>query len=235
MTTGKTIALTRQTFAGKVMSLLFNMLSRLVITFLPSLTNVWLFASPWSFHGILQARILLGLPFPFPGGLPDPGIEPGIPALQADSLPSECTLYYFPSAPSWAPKSCSFRELAEMDHFFFPFSVSGVFFLSSSFEKCKLQKHGSVHLRAFEVMRTLVAGWMKKQEHPSMFCWVLGVYPSPVSVSRLIWCHIIVNPLQSHRSASPQWVLPPTGIFCGLKPYVILPNRQYEPQSKSHV
>ena len=35
MITGKTIALTRQTFVGKVMSLLFNMLSRLVITFLP--------------------------------------------------------------------------------------------------------------------------------------------------------------------------------------------------------
>src|SRR5574340_78903 len=35
MTTGKTIALTRQIFVGKVMSLLFNMLSRLVITFLP--------------------------------------------------------------------------------------------------------------------------------------------------------------------------------------------------------
>ena len=35
VTTGKPIALTRQTFAGKVMSLLFNMLSRLVITFLP--------------------------------------------------------------------------------------------------------------------------------------------------------------------------------------------------------
>ena len=35
MTTGKTIALTRQTFVGKVMSLLFKMLSRLVITFLP--------------------------------------------------------------------------------------------------------------------------------------------------------------------------------------------------------
>ena len=35
MTAGKTIALTRQTFVGKVMSLLFNMLSRLVITFLP--------------------------------------------------------------------------------------------------------------------------------------------------------------------------------------------------------
>ena len=35
ITTGKTIALTRRTFVGKVMSLLFNILSRLVITFLP--------------------------------------------------------------------------------------------------------------------------------------------------------------------------------------------------------
>ena len=35
MTTGKTIALTRWSFVGKVISLLFNMLSRLVITFLP--------------------------------------------------------------------------------------------------------------------------------------------------------------------------------------------------------
>ena len=35
MTTGKTRALTRRTFVGKIMSLLFNMLSRLVITFLP--------------------------------------------------------------------------------------------------------------------------------------------------------------------------------------------------------
>ena len=35
MINGKTIALTRQTFVGKVMSLLFNMLSRLVIAFLP--------------------------------------------------------------------------------------------------------------------------------------------------------------------------------------------------------
>ena len=40
MTTGKTIALTRWTFVGKVMSLLFNMLSRLVITFLPRSTHL---------------------------------------------------------------------------------------------------------------------------------------------------------------------------------------------------
>ena len=42
MTTGKTIALTRRTFVGKVMSLLFNMLSRLVITFLPRSKRLWI-------------------------------------------------------------------------------------------------------------------------------------------------------------------------------------------------
>ena len=42
-----------------------------------------------SVYEIFQARILSGLPFPSPGDLPDPGIEPGFPALQADSLPTE--------------------------------------------------------------------------------------------------------------------------------------------------
>ena len=49
-TTGKTIALTRQTFVGKVMSLLFNMLSRLVITFLQRskcLLISWLLITLW--------------------------------------------------------------------------------------------------------------------------------------------------------------------------------------------
>ena len=41
MTTGKTIALTRRIFVGKVMSLLLNMLSRLVITFLPRSKRCW--------------------------------------------------------------------------------------------------------------------------------------------------------------------------------------------------
>ena len=40
MTTGKTIALTRRTFVGKVMSLLFNMLARVVVTFLPRIKRL---------------------------------------------------------------------------------------------------------------------------------------------------------------------------------------------------
>ena len=50
MTTGKTIALTRRTFVGKVMSLLFNVLSRLVIAFLPrsKCLLIWLLQSPYA-------------------------------------------------------------------------------------------------------------------------------------------------------------------------------------------
>uniref|UniRef100_A0AC11EHH7 Uncharacterized protein n=1 Tax=Ovis aries TaxID=9940 RepID=A0AC11EHH7_SHEEP len=51
MTTGKTIALTRWTFVGKVMFLLFNMLSRLVITFLPR--------SRWLLISWLQSPVIL--------------------------------------------------------------------------------------------------------------------------------------------------------------------------------
>ena len=65
ITTGKIIALTRWTFVGKIMSLLFNMLSRLVITFLPGSTlrrfsHVRLFANSWTVrpHGLVPARLL---------------------------------------------------------------------------------------------------------------------------------------------------------------------------------
>ena len=47
MTIGKTIVLTRRTFVGKVISLLFNMLSRLVVTFLPRSKRLLI---SWSVH-----------------------------------------------------------------------------------------------------------------------------------------------------------------------------------------
>ena len=42
-----------------------------------------------SVHGIFQAKVLEWLPFPSPGDLPNSGVEPGSPTLQADTLPSE--------------------------------------------------------------------------------------------------------------------------------------------------
>ena len=41
------------------------------------------------FMGFSRQEYWSGLPFPSPGDLPDPGMEPGSPALQADSLPAE--------------------------------------------------------------------------------------------------------------------------------------------------
>ena len=60
------------------------------------LSCVRLFETPWTIAhqahpsmGFSRQEYWSGLPCPPPGDLPDPGIEPGSPALQADSLPSE--------------------------------------------------------------------------------------------------------------------------------------------------
>ena len=61
-----------------------------------SLSRVLLFGTPWTVaYQATQSmefssqEYWSGLPFPSPGDLPNPGIEPGSPALQADALPSE--------------------------------------------------------------------------------------------------------------------------------------------------
>ena len=61
-----------------------------------SLSRVQLFATSWTVAyqappsmGLSRQECWSGLPFPSPGDLPDPGLEPGSPALQADALPSE--------------------------------------------------------------------------------------------------------------------------------------------------
>ena len=60
------------------------------------LSRVWLFATPWTvvYKAPLSMEYSMqeywsGLPFPSAGDLPDPGIKPGSPILQADTLPSE--------------------------------------------------------------------------------------------------------------------------------------------------
>ena len=60
MTTGKTIALARWTFVGKVMSLLLNMLSRLVITFLPRSKHLLISWLQSPFAVILESRKIVG-------------------------------------------------------------------------------------------------------------------------------------------------------------------------------
>ena len=60
------------------------------------LSRVQLFATPWTVAyqvppsmGFSRQEYWSGLPFPSPGDLPDPGIEPGSPTLEADALTSE--------------------------------------------------------------------------------------------------------------------------------------------------
>ena len=55
-----------------------------------------------SVSGIIQARIMEWIAFPSPGDLPDPGIEPRSPTMQADSLPAE---------PPGKPKNTSRSDL----------------------------------------------------------------------------------------------------------------------------
>ena len=52
-------------------------------------THLCLILCNCTVHGILQARILEWVPFPSPGDLPNPGIKPRSPALQADALSAE--------------------------------------------------------------------------------------------------------------------------------------------------
>ena len=70
-----------------------------------SLSCVRLFATPWTVAhqappsmGFSRQEYWIGVPFPSPGHLPDPGIEPRSPALQADALTSE--------PPGKLPHSC---------------------------------------------------------------------------------------------------------------------------------
>ena len=68
----------------------FGWLAGLVLKSCPTLETPWTVACKVSLPmGLSRQEYWSGLPFPSPGNLPDPGIKPGSPALQADSLPTE--------------------------------------------------------------------------------------------------------------------------------------------------
>ena len=74
--------------------------------------SVWLFVTPWTITHQTPLSMVFsrqeywrGLPFPSAGDLPDPGIEPRYPALQADSLPSE------PPGNPWLTYQLSYQIL----------------------------------------------------------------------------------------------------------------------------
>ena len=74
----------------------FNEMFYFSVSEVKSLSRVWLFVIPWTAAyqspqsmEFSRQEYWSGLPFPSPGDLPDPRIEPGSTALQADALPSE--------------------------------------------------------------------------------------------------------------------------------------------------
>ena len=73
-----------------------NIKNRTTISKVKSLSRVRLFVTPWTVAyqappsmRFSRQEYWSGLPFPSPGNLPDPGIKPGSPALEADALTSE--------------------------------------------------------------------------------------------------------------------------------------------------
>ena len=76
-----------------------------------SLSHVWLFATPWTIQSMefSQARILEWVAFPFSRDIPNPGIKPRSPALQADSLSTE---------PQGKPKNTGVGSLSLLQRIF---------------------------------------------------------------------------------------------------------------------
>ena len=93
-----------------------------------SLSHVWLFVTPCAVAcqaaqsmGFSRQEYWSGLPFPSPGDLPDPGIEPGSPMLQADSLLSET-----PGNPIWKYwPFTEYRSIRMLYLWFLNFSIYG--------------------------------------------------------------------------------------------------------------
>ena len=89
----------------------------LLLLFSPSVIFLQLFPTPWTLAyqvslsmGFSRQEYWSGLPFPSPGNLPDPGIEPGSPALQMDSLllshkVTQYKTYYFSHIEQYSPMS----------------------------------------------------------------------------------------------------------------------------------
>ena len=90
------------------------------------LSCVRLFATSWTVArqappsmGFSRQEYWSGLPLPSPGDLPDPGIEPGSPTLQADALPSKPPGYVLVACPNFRVNACFYIYLTSM------FTLSG--------------------------------------------------------------------------------------------------------------
>ena len=111
----------------------------------------------YTVHGILQARILEWVAFPSPGYLPNPGIKPGSPALQVDSLPAE---------PQGKPKNTGVGSLSLLQWILYQLSYQG---------SQKSKSSVFIYSRSYAVIlwNIDVVGWMfsAAQSCPTLCNW----------------------------------------------------------------
>ena len=140
-------------------------------------------ATPWSVAyqaslsiGFARQEYWSGLPFPSPGDVPDPGIEPGSPALQAEALPSE---------PLWALKKIRHLKLRNL-----VFSMYGKMQESGLTEVIPLMCTSDLWGQDLvfsqpEFHRAYYGEWMQSDG-----CWMAGVlsFLSPLRAHQLTIC-----------------------------------------------
>ena len=120
-----------------------------------------------------------GLPFPFPGDLPDPGIKPGSPVLQVDSLPSEP-----PGKPNVHPDSAATCNPHE------------------SKEKVKTRPRVQFFATLWAVPARLFHPWDSPGKNSGVSCHSLlqGIFPTQGSNLGLLHCRQILYRLSYHGS-----------------------------------
>ena len=138
-----------------------------------SLSRVRLFATPWTVAhqavpsmGFSRQGYWSGLPFPSPGELPDPGIEPGSPILQADTLPSE------PPGKPWMVTWLVPKDTASVPALT-PLYPAGLRkFSSISTPQQQLQKAVTLEEEppSFSCLSSLNASWVTSRSYKYWFC-----------------------------------------------------------------
>ena len=148
---------------------------------------VWLFATLWTVA--YQAPLSMefsrqeywsGLPFPSPGDLPDPGIEPWSPALQADALPSEP-----PGNPEFIYTTQENRPRSSF-HVFSSVWEGGAKTVKKEYGEDRGQSKSSVCSLIWKPLNTCWDAWGSRLHHLCVACSCqssgahpLFVYPSP--------------------------------------------------------
>ena len=116
-------------------------------------------------HGILQQEYWSGLPFLSPGNLPDPGIEPGSPALQADSLPF-----------SHEGSPCHILDSTYIIWYIFHMISYGGWLSLSDLPSLSMIISSCVHVVAIVLFYGFIYWWISLSIHMLMDIWIIIMF-----------------------------------------------------------